>query len=152
MALTRCPQRSEEVSDKVATCPRCGYSLHASAAQEPSKGTGEVRTEIQNPAARPEPAQSAAPSGIEERFRQIYAEKGAIQAIKYWREVTGASLAQAKAFYDQERASGRLGEAARRQKPQSCSMILLMIIIVLAFAAAFIVITFPLIQRGSYHY
>jgi hypothetical protein len=83
MALIRCSECSGQVSDQAVACPHCGYPL--------------------------KPTQTATEVSVEERFRQIHAEKGPIQAIKYLREKTGKSLGEAKAYYDREKAAGRLG-------------------------------------------
>jgi hypothetical protein len=83
MALIQCPECSGQVSDQALACPHCGYPL---------KSTQTAATEV----------------SVEERFRQIHGEKGPIQAIKYLREQTGKSLGEAKAYYDREKAAGRL--------------------------------------------
>jgi len=150
VALTRCPKCSEEVSDKVITCPRCGYSLRGPVAEPVStKSTEQPRSEIQKPEDPREASQASSPPGIEERFRQIYAQEGAIPAIKYWREVTGTSLAKAKAFYDQEKAAGRLGETRRPQR-QGCTVALVAGFLA-AFAAVVILIAFSCSHSTAYH-
>jgi hypothetical protein len=159
MALTRCPQCSEELSDKIAICPHCGYALHRTA---PVDSSPEVVPQDRTPAETPrqvipDPAPSeedrpTGPSGIEERFRQIHAEKGAIPAIKYWREVTGVSLKDAKDFYDQERAAGRLGATPPRSKRQGCVLALVVGFLVLAFAAVVAMVDFSCSHSGLSHH
>ena len=152
MALTRCARCSEELSDQVTTCPNCGYSLRELPADAsptrpaPESSVTPATPEVPNKAPRDSPT-----AGIEETFRKVYSEQGPIQAIKYWRQVTGASLAQAKAFYDQEKTAGRLGETARQAKPLGCSWLLLLILLVLVLVAAYVLISLALIQKGSYH-
>ena len=106
MALTRCPECSGQVSDQAATCPHCGYPLHRAADSR---------------------------INIEERFRQIHAEKGPIQAIKYWREMTGVSLLEAKAFYDQEKGAGRLGLGGTSPVRSGCLTLVMGILATLGF-------------------
>jgi hypothetical protein len=92
---------------------------------------------------------ASAPAGIEERFRQIHAEQGAIQAIKYWRQVTGSSLAQAKAFYDQEKAAGRLVEPQPRSKGTGCLVALAVGAFIVALAVAIGAINYSCSQSGA---
>lgn len=148
MALTRCPQCSEEISDKVAVCPRCGYQLHGQAVETaPWKSAGESP---QKPAISTGPAKPTSLSaGAEERFRQIYATQGAIEAIKYWREMTGASLAQAKAFYDHEKAAGRLGEPKPRSRGIGCLVTMIVVTSIVALAVAIGVINYSCRQSGG---
>jgi hypothetical protein len=113
-----------------------------------TKSVEPPRSEIQKSEGPREVSQASSPPGIEERFRQIYTEEGAIPAIKYWREVTGTSLAKAKAFYDQEKAAGRLGETRRPQR-QSCTVALIAGFLA-AFAAVVVLIAFSC-SHSTYH-
>jgi ribosomal protein L7/L12 len=146
MALTRCPRCSEELSDKIAICPHCAYALPGPAAAPVSdKRSRAIVREAQKSEETPAPAasgpapleedQPTGPSGIEARFQQIHAEEGAISAIKYWREVTGTSLKDAKTFYDQEKAAGRLAGTPQRSKRRGCVVGSVVGLLALAFAA-----------------
>jgi hypothetical protein len=151
MALTRCPQCSEELSDKVTTCPNCGYSLREHATEAvPTRPAQEGSAVIPKPEAAGKATEASVPAGIEERFRQVHAEQGPIQAIKYWRQVTGASLAQAKAFYDQEKAAGRLGEPQPRSKGSGCLVALAVAAFVVALAVAIGAINYSCSQNGGH--
>jgi ribosomal protein L7/L12 len=165
MAETRCPRCTEELSDKVAICPHCGYALHGPTAD--SRELGEIassqsasigaqspdaderRSEIKKEeTTEPVPVQPTL--SREEEFRRIHAEAGPIQAIKYWREVTGSSLADAKAFYDQEKAAGRLGTPAPHPKRKGCLKALFVLIAIVAVIAGVILIQFSCGQPGTY--
>jgi len=151
MALTRCPQCSEELSEKVTTCPNCGYLLREQATEAvPTRPAPESSRAMPKPEAASKATEASAPAGIEERFRQIHAEQGAIQAIKYWRQVTGASLAQGKAFYDQEKAAGRLAEPQPRSKGSGCLVALAVGAFIVALAVAIGAINYSCSQNGGH--
>jgi hypothetical protein len=135
----------------VVTCPRCGYSLRGPVPEAVSTKSAEPpRSEIQKPEGPREASQASSPPGIEQRFRQIYTEEGAIPAIKYWREVTGTSLAKAKAFYDREKAAGRLGETRPPQR-QSCIVALVAGFLAVTVAAGVILMAYSCSHSTAYH-
>lgn len=141
MAQTRCPRCSEELSDKVAICPHCGYLLHGPAPEAPSAtNPPEVRPDVPKLESKPEPVKSAsaslrrdesaspasagplrdkttAPPNVE-RFRQIYAEQGATPALKYWHEEI--ARLKAKTSRDREKKAGRISQPPKHSLRHGC--------------------------------
>jgi ribosomal protein L7/L12 len=74
MALIRCPECSNEISDKAVSCPKCGYPLHS--------------------------VSSAQPLELEAAVRETLLRDGKIAAIKFYRERTGAQLMDSKQYVE----------------------------------------------------
>jgi hypothetical protein len=162
MALTRCPRCSEELSDKVAICPHCDYSLHGPAADAPSAtDPAEMPPDLPKPESKPKPVESAsaalvrykpkAPPGVQERSRQIYTEQRPIPAIKYWSQVTGARLTEAKAFHDQESKAGRLSRPSKRSQLRGCLVAWLVGLLVLVLSTVAALLESSHTHSGHHH-
>ena len=83
MALTRCPECSEQVSEQAVSCPRCGHPMPKAA---PQSG-GDWRA----------------------RFREIHLEKGLVAAVQYLR-TAGIAPSELRTFLEQEKAAGRIAK------------------------------------------
>ena len=74
MALIKCPECSNEVSDKAASCPKCGYPIQA--------------------------AFSSQLPDLEPAVRETLLRDGKIAAIKLHRERTRAQLIESKQYVE----------------------------------------------------
>jgi ribosomal protein L7/L12 len=74
MALIKCPECSNEVSDKAAACPKCGYPIKSGSTAQPIE--------------------------LEPLVRETLLREGKIAAIKVYRERTGAQLIDSKQYVE----------------------------------------------------
>jgi ribosomal protein L7/L12 len=82
MALIKCPECGNEISDQAAACPKCGYPC------QPEKPEAEAETEA------------------DKLIRQTLEADGKIAAIKLCREQhAGMGLAEAKAYVERLEAA-----------------------------------------------
>ena len=99
MALIKCPECAQDVSDQAASCPQCGYPIQ--------------RTNGATPA-------SAGASELDALVRRTLIEKGKIAAIKLYRErKPGIGLAVAKEYVERIEATVAPGMKAH-SKPEGC--------------------------------
>jgi ribosomal protein L7/L12 len=99
MSLIKCPECASEVSEKAASCPKCGFPLQA-AAPSPSADLDAV-------------------------IKQTLTGQGKIAAIKLYRECNpNAGLAEAKEYIERLEASLPPGTGAKSTK--GCMSILLL--------------------------
>ena len=116
MALIKCPECGNDVSDQAASCPRCGYPVQRSSGPMPAP---------------------AGESELDALVRRTLVEKGKIAAIKLYRErKRGAGLAEAKDYVDGLEAAIPPGQRSR-SKPAGCLGVI--IVLVVALAALFII-------------
>jgi ribosomal protein L7/L12 len=74
MALIKCPECSNEISDQAASCPKCGYPVQS--------------------------VSSGLPSDLDSLVRETLLRDGKIAAIKLYRERTGAQLIDSKQYVE----------------------------------------------------
>jgi len=99
MALIKCPECAQDVSDQAASCPQCGHPFQ--------------RTNGATPA-------SAGASELDALVRRTLFEKGKIAAIKLYRErKAGIGLAEAKDHVERIEAAVAPGMKAH-SKPAGC--------------------------------
>jgi ribosomal protein L7/L12 len=99
MALIKCPECSNEVSDKAIACPKCGFPLQ--------------------PASQPQPLDA----DLQARVKQTLVNKGPIAAIKLYREkIPGSGLVDAKRYVEQIQATLPPGT---KPKPRSQGCLIL---------------------------
>jgi len=112
MALIKCPECSNEVSDKAIACPKCGYPLQ--------------------PAAQPQPSDPA----LQAQIKQTLLNEGPIAAIKLYREkVPGSGLIDAKRYVEQIQATLPPGTTTKsKPRSQGCLILITFIIAFLAIA------------------
>jgi ribosomal protein L7/L12 len=101
MALIKCPECSNEISDKAIACPKCGYPLP--------------------PASQPQPSDSF----LQAKIKQALINEGTISAIKLYREkVRGSGLVDAKRYVEQIQATLPPGGLIK-SKPRSQGCLIL---------------------------
>jgi ribosomal protein L7/L12 len=112
MALIKCPECSNEISDKAIACPKCGYPLQ--------------------PGSQPQPADS----DLQARIKQTLIDEGPIAAIKLYRQkVSGSGLLEAKRFVEQIQATLPPGTTTKpKPRSQGCLVLITFIIASLAIA------------------
>jgi hypothetical protein len=116
MALIKCPECSNEVSDKAASCPKCGHPLQATAPQP----TADSDTLI----------------------KQTLSRYGKIAAIKVYRTHNpSAGLADAKQYVENLAAGlppGTLGKPPQQADVGGCLVILAVIALVAVFGGLYV--------------
>src|SRR5437867_7706682 len=98
MALIRCPECSNEISDNATGCPKCGYPIQSATPQPPK-------------------------NDLDALLKETLARDGKISAIKLYRERTSAGLAEAKNYVERLEAGlppGEAGPPGAAGKPRGC--------------------------------
>ncbi len=100
MALLKCPECSNEVSDKAVSCPKCGHPLQNTS---------------------PQAATPQAPPDVDTLVKQMFSQRGKIAAIKLYRTYNpSVGIAEAKQYVDRLEAGLPPG-TVKNVRPQGCS-------------------------------
>ena len=115
LALIKCPECAQEVSDQAASCPQCGYPIQRTGGAVPA---------------------SAGASELDALVLRTRMEKGKIAAIKLYRDrKPGVGLAEAKGHVERIEASIAPGLRAR-SNPAGCLGLFVAVIVGLGLLCA----------------